>query len=188
MPTELQIIRASEFVRVGPQGDFDLEASQLVLSQLAAACRRRGISRALLDLRSLQPEPVPIFSPTDLATLIGTFRRIGFSEQDHLAVLYTVDPHHRARMFAFIGKLRGWAVSAFDNFEHALAWLSDGPVAEESTTSAGQAERIPVATVSSEKNRARKSKPRAAKRKRSKRAGQVTRSKSRNFRSRVAVT
>jgi hypothetical protein len=39
-------------------------------------------------------------------------------------VLYGSDPHHRARLFAFIAKLRGWSVQAFDNFEEAVTWLS----------------------------------------------------------------
>ena len=55
MPMELQIIRAQEFIRLGAHGNFDLDASKAVLAQLAAACWKRGINQALLDLRALQP-------------------------------------------------------------------------------------------------------------------------------------
>ena len=189
MPIELQIIRASEFVRVGPQGDFDFESSHFVLSQLAAACRRRGISRALLDLRALQSKRLPVFSPTELATLIDTFHRIGFSHQDRLAVLYTDDPHHRVRMFAFIGKLRGWLVRAFDDdFEQALTWLSDDAGTDVSTASNGQAERIPIAAISPGRSRPGKSKSRPTRRKRSQNAGRIGRNKGRIAERRTPAT
>jgi hypothetical protein len=124
MPLDLQIIRASEFIRLGPQGHFDVAASRKVLAELAGACRKRGVERALLDLRSMRPGPTPIFTPDDLACIVNTFREMGFTRQQRLAVLYAEDPHHRARDFAFIGRLRGWHVCAFDDFEAALAWLS----------------------------------------------------------------
>jgi hypothetical protein len=125
MPLELQVIRASDFLRLGPEGHFDLESSKAVLVELAAACHKRGIDRAMLDLRALHPGPKPVFSPTDLAKLVNTFREIGFTHRQRLAVLYSSDPHHRARMFAFISNLRGWHVAAFGDFEEALVWLSD---------------------------------------------------------------
>jgi hypothetical protein len=124
MPLDLQIIRASEFVRMGAEGHFDLNASRAALSELAAACLKRGVNRALVDLRKLHPQPKPIFTPDDLASLINTFREMGFTKEHRLAVLYTEDPHHRARDFAFMSRLRGWHVCAFDDFEAALNWLS----------------------------------------------------------------
>ena len=121
---ELQIIRAQEFIRLGAQGRLDLDASKAVLAELAGACWKRGINQALLDLRALQPGPKPVFSPSDLVTLVNTFREIGFTHQQRLAVLYRSDPHRRARLFASIAKLRGWKVQAFDDFEAAVVWLS----------------------------------------------------------------
>jgi hypothetical protein len=126
MPFELQIIRAREFIRLGPHGKFDLKASKAVLAELAAACRKRGINQALLDLRALHPGAKPVFSPDDLAVLVNTFREFGFTHRQRLALLYSSDPHHRARLFAFIAKLRGWCVQAFDSFEEAVTWLSGG--------------------------------------------------------------
>jgi hypothetical protein len=58
--------------------------------------------------------------------LVNTFREIGFTRQQRLAILYSVDPHRRARLFAFISTLRGWSVRAFDDFEKAINWLSSG--------------------------------------------------------------
>jgi hypothetical protein len=125
MPLELQVIKASDFIRLGSEGHFDLAVSKVVLAELVAACRKRGIHRAMLDLRALHPGPTPVFSPTDLAQLVNTFREMGFTRDQKLAVLYGDDPHHRAKMFAFISTLRGWHVAAFGSFEEAMIWLSD---------------------------------------------------------------
>lgn len=124
MPLELQIIRASEFVRLGAHGHFDLAASKSALAQLARACRKRGINQALMDLRALRPGPKPVFSPSDLVELVRTFHEVGFTHQLRLAILYQTDPHHRARLFAFLSTLHGWKVQAFNEFEKAILWLS----------------------------------------------------------------
>lgn len=124
MPQELQIIRASEFIRFGAHGHFDLPASKAALAELAGVCRKRGIAHAMMDLRALHPGPKPVFSPADLAELVGTFREVGFTRQERLAILYGSDPHHRARLFAFLSTMHGYAVRAFGNFEEALLWLS----------------------------------------------------------------
>jgi hypothetical protein len=126
MPLELQIIRASEFVRLGAQGHFDLAASKAALAVLAGACRKRGISQALLDLRALRPGPKPVFSTADLIELVKTFREVGFTRQQRLAILYQSDPHKRARLFAFLSTLHGWSVQAFGDFEKAIFWLARG--------------------------------------------------------------
>ena len=124
MPQELQIIRASEFIRFGAQGHFDLAASKAALAELAAVCRNRGIDHAMMDLRALHPGPKPVFTPADLAELVSTFRAVGFTPRDRLAVLYQSDPHRRARLFTFLSAMHGWAVRAFSDFEEALLWLS----------------------------------------------------------------
>jgi hypothetical protein len=126
MAFELQIIRAQEFIRLGAQGHIDFKASKVVLAKLAAACCKRGINRALLDLRGLHPGPEPVFSSSDLMMLVDTFREMGFTRKQRLAVLYLSDPHGRAPLFASIAKLRGWKVEAFDSFEEAITWLSGG--------------------------------------------------------------
>lgn len=124
MPLELQIIRANEFIRMGATGHFDLPASKAALTDLARACRKRGLSRALMDLRALRPGPKPVFSTADLVELVETFRKAGFSPEQRLAILYHSDPHHRARLFAFLSTLRGWSVQAFADYEEAINWLS----------------------------------------------------------------
>ncbi len=152
MPLELQIIRASEFIRLGAQGHFDLAASKAALAELVGACRKRGLNQALMDLRALQPGPKPVFSPADLIALVNTFREIGFTHQQRLAILYHSDPHHRARLFAFLSTVRGWSVRAFGDFEAALLWLSstEEDAAQLSRRPAGK--RIPVRDLKREAN------------------------------------
>jgi len=144
MPIELQIIRAQEFVRLGAHGHFDLKVSKAVLAELARACCKRDINQALLDLRALHPGPKPVFSPNDLVTLVNTFREVGFTHKDRLAVLYGSDPHHRARLFSFIATLRGWKVQAFDSYEQAILWLSGGDAPPETELHPDQPQKIPV--------------------------------------------
>ena len=144
MPTELQVIRASDFIRLGPEGQFDLAVSKALLAQLVAACRKRGIQRAMLDLRALQPGPTPVFSPTDLAHIVNTFKEMGFTREQKLAVLYGADPHHRAKMFAFISTLRGWHVAAFGTYEEAMVWLSDEEHAEPDVPPQPGGEPVPL--------------------------------------------
>ena len=109
---------------MGAQGHFDLAASKEALAQLVAACRKRGIAQAMMDLRALRPGPKPVYTPADLAELVGTFRKVGFTSHQRLAILYGSDPHRRARLFAFLSALHGWDVRAFGDFEEALLWLS----------------------------------------------------------------
>jgi hypothetical protein len=145
MPLELQIIRAHEFIRLGAHGYFELAASKAALAEMAAACRKRGIHQALMDLRALHPGPKPVFSPADLIELVNTFREVGFTHEQRLAILYHSDPHHRARLFAFLSIVRGWHVQAFGDFEQALAWLSDDPEHPGAATSvSASGKKIPV--------------------------------------------
>jgi hypothetical protein len=123
MPLDLQIIRTSEFIRLGAKGRVDVKASREMLAELARACRKRGVNRALLDARALRPGPRPAFSIQDLARLVSAFHEIGFRKEQRLAVLYSSDPHHRARLFAFLSNLHGWQVRAFGDFEEAIVWL-----------------------------------------------------------------
>jgi hypothetical protein len=130
MPFELQIIRASEFVRLDPQRHLDLQGSKEALYAIARACRKRGIDQAILDLRLLPIPSRPLFTRDELSGLVEAFRDAGFTHRQRLAVLYRDDPHRGVRKFAFIGTLRGWHVRAFSDFEKAVAWLSSDDLHE----------------------------------------------------------
>jgi hypothetical protein len=59
-------------------------------------------------------------------------------------VLYGSDPHHRARLFAFIAKLRGWKVQASDSFEEAVTWLSEAGEPQVETEFTPKVKKVPV--------------------------------------------
>ena len=127
MPVELHVIRASEFIRLDAAELLDFAASQQALQRLATACRTRGLACALLDLRHI-PIPIrPVFTATELAALVGTFREAGFSKEQRLAILYHHDVHGGIRNFAFISRIRGLQVQAFNDYESALQWLASVP-------------------------------------------------------------
>lgn len=150
MPLELQIIRATEFIRVGPHGQFDLAVSKAALATLAGACRKRGIQQAMLDLRALRPGPKPVFSPADLLELVNTFPEVGFTHQLRLVILYHCDPHQRARLFASLSSIRGWSVRAFGDFEQALHWLSSGQAPPTQPGRSSAPKRIPIRVLNRE--------------------------------------
>lgn len=130
MPVELQVIHASEFVCLDADEILDFEASQQTLQALAHACRKRGLGRALLDLRSLPVPDKPVLTPAQLAALVATFRTAGFTRQQRLAILYRQDIHGGIRNFAFFSRMRGLQVQAFVEFEAAFHWLAEGVIHE----------------------------------------------------------
>jgi len=127
MPLELNVIQASEFVCVDADEELDLEASKKALRALALACRKRGLDRALLDVRTVPIPAKPQFTTSELAELAKTFQEAGFSRDERLAVLYREDVHGGIKNFAFISRMRGMQVQAFTDFESALFWLSERP-------------------------------------------------------------
>lgn len=135
MPVDLQIIRACEFVRVGAQGEFDFERTREVLEILAAACRRRGVERALMDVRGATSN----LTPKDLAGLVSAFGRAANSKRLRLAIVHTGRQNYRAKLFVFFGAIRGLKARACEDFEEALMWLS----AEDGAVTAADAAKAP---------------------------------------------
>jgi len=123
MPIAVNIIRASDFVRVDADQRLNLEESKQMLLQLASACQRRGLDRAMLDMRDISVPDKPQFSDGELATLVRVFSAAGFLRHQRLAVLYRQDPHGGVRKFTFFSRMRGMQVQAFNEFEAAIQWL-----------------------------------------------------------------
>jgi hypothetical protein len=120
MPLELQVIRACEFVRLGVHGEFDFESTRAALITLADACRKRGVERALIDVRGASSN----LTPNDLAALVNAFGEAAVSRRLRLAILHTGDQAYRAKLFVFFSAMRGRKVRAIENFEEGLDWLS----------------------------------------------------------------
>jgi hypothetical protein len=123
MPIALHVIRASDFICYDPEENLNFEESKKVLQELAAALRKRGLSRAVVDLRDLPAPDKPRFTDAELAGLVGAFRAAGFSQRQRLAVLYRQDVDGAIRNFTFFGRMHGLHVQAFHDFEDAMHWL-----------------------------------------------------------------
>jgi len=130
MPFEVQIIRACEFVRLGAHGEFDFESTRDVLKNLADACHKRGIERAMLDVRGATSN----LTPKDLAGLVSAFARAAASKRLWLAIVHTGDQNYRAKLFVFFSAMRGRKVREFEKFEDGLEWLS---ILEDSAAKSG---------------------------------------------------
>ena len=117
------MIRASDFVCFDAEEHLNLEESTRVLQELALACRKRGLDRAMVDLRDVPVADKPRFTNTELAAMVGAFRAAGFSRGHRLAILYRRDVYGTVRNFAFFGRMHGLQVQAFLEFEDAMHWL-----------------------------------------------------------------
>ncbi len=120
MPVELQIIRACEFLRMGAHGEFDFKKTRAILIDLARACRKRGMHRALLDIRKSHSN----LTPQDLAALVNLFSEHALSKYLRLAIVHDAHQEYRTKLFVFFSSMRGRKVRAFESFEEALVWLS----------------------------------------------------------------
>ena len=120
MSFDLEIIRACEFVRLDAQGEFDFESTREVLKALADSCHKRGIERAMIDVRGATSN----LSPKDLAGLVSSFAKAAVSKRLWLAIVHTGDQNYRAKLFVFFSAMRGRKVQAFERFEDGLDWLS----------------------------------------------------------------
>ncbi len=142
MPVELHVIRANEFICLDPDEHLDFEASKKALQALAQACWKRGIGRAMLDLRGIPIPDKPKFTTKELAALVNTFHDAGFTRKQRRAILYEWDVYGGVRNFTFFSRLRGLQVQAFPEFETAMLWLWKEP---EDSAELQQGEAVQIA-------------------------------------------
>jgi hypothetical protein len=120
---QFQVIRASDFVCFDAERHLNFEESKRVLQELALACRKRGLDRAMVDLRDLPVPEKPRFTWAELAEMAGAFRAAGFTGRQRLAVLHSHDTHGTIRDFVTISRMKGLQVEAFNQFDKAIHWL-----------------------------------------------------------------
>jgi hypothetical protein len=137
MPYNLQIIRASDFVRLNGKGEYDQQETRLALTGIAKACVSGGINCALIDTREARSD----MSLNDLYELVLAFEEMGFQKDHRLAILhrarsgarvefFALAPGELAKFFAMRASERGWNVKAFDDYEQAMQWLGATSPAE----------------------------------------------------------
>jgi hypothetical protein len=123
VPIEFDVIRASDFICFDADEHLNFQETKRVLQELAVACRKRGLERAMIDLRDLPVPEKPRFTNIELASLIDGFCAAGFTRRQRLVVLYRQDVHGTIRSFTLIGRQQGLQIEAFDNREDAIHWL-----------------------------------------------------------------
>jgi hypothetical protein len=120
MPIDIEIIRASEFIRLGTHGKFDFESTRAVLLKMTDACGKRRIERALIDIRDASST----LTREDLVALAKVFGESVVSKRLRVAILHKNEQGGRAKLFAFLNAIQGRYMRAFETFEKALFWLS----------------------------------------------------------------
>ena len=124
MPTQVQFIRASDFLIATPKGQLDLERSEKLLTSLALASASLIAHEVLLDMRGAQVA----LSATDLWKLAAALSRLHTTFPGRVAVLCLPNRAGRAEFFALCAQNRGFPIGAFTSFEGAVEWLSaDAP-------------------------------------------------------------
>ena len=128
MPTQVRIIRATEFLIVTATGEIDFERSQRLLGKVASAWTAPGPHETLLDMR----ETHSALSATDVWNLAVGLSRHATPFHGKMAVLCRANAGGQADFFALCAQNRGFPVRAFSSFEDAIDWLVEGgPVLEE---------------------------------------------------------
>ena len=121
MPTDLHIIRTSDFLRLDAKGHLDFQKTLHDLETLAKSCLKKGVHYALLDVRKMTMSAK--LSTTELHQLAEAFAESGFKKTDCLAILHPYSGE-QAGIFASFAEERGMRVQAFDNYEDAMEWFS----------------------------------------------------------------
>lgn len=119
MPHQVKVIHASDFIRARPEGEFDLEASERLLGEIARAGEALDEFEILLDVRQTQGR----MSATDLWSLAERLVRYRSTFARKTAILCPVEKFDRARFFALCAENRGFNIQAFTAYEEAMEWL-----------------------------------------------------------------
>lgn len=119
MPHQVKVIHASDFIRARPEGEFDLEASERLLGEIARAGAALEEFEILLDVRQAQGT----MSATDLWSLAERLVRYRSTFARKTAILCPMEKFDRARFFALCAENRGFNIRAFTVYEEAMEWL-----------------------------------------------------------------
>ena len=119
MPHQVKVIHASDFIRAKPEGEFDLEASERLLGDIAKAGETLEDFEILVDVRSAQG----VMSATDLWSLAERLVRYRNTFARKTAILCPMEKFDRARFFALCAENRGFNIQAFTVYEEAMEWL-----------------------------------------------------------------
>ena len=119
-PANVKVIHAHEFVRARPGGVLDLEASEVLLLDIARAAEGVDRVEVLIDTRQTGGQ----LGAADLWFLADRLAKHRHAFSGKTAVLCPIERFDRARFFALLADSKGFDVEAFTSYEEAVAWLS----------------------------------------------------------------
>lgn len=119
MPTEIRVIRASEFLRATAEGTYDIQDSRQVLLGLASAVPSPEDIDVLIDFREASTE----LTLSSLYQLAREFTELRIAANRRTALLVAPGRFDEAEFFAVSAGGMGRQVRALTSFEEAFDWL-----------------------------------------------------------------
>ena len=134
MAVDVRIIPIKEFLRSDVSGTLDLERSLSILRKLVEECKNHNIDRILIDTR----EATSNASMLDVWTLARKLTPSGLSRV--AVVNRPKEDVERGTFLELCATNRGYQLKAFNDFEAAFTWLSEG---QPSTSSGNNLSSMP---------------------------------------------
>ena len=120
MPTNIKVIRPTDFLRARPDGQVDLETSKAMLAELAAAGQGLEQFHVLIDIRNVTGR----LTAEELHELAGSLPRYGETFHKRTAVLCPRERFDNARFFSLLAASHGIGdLRPFLSYEVAMEWL-----------------------------------------------------------------
>jgi len=119
MPSDIRIIRAHEFIRATPEGQFDLGQAKKVLAGIASVSAPSDDYDVILDARNAEFD----MDVADLWELAAELHRLRQAFSRRTAVLVPPGNSDYAGFFALCAQERGFEVCAFTHPGDAMEWL-----------------------------------------------------------------
>ena len=133
MTVDVRIIPITEFLRADVSGTL-METSLILLCDLIAACKEHNVDRILIDTR----EATSNTSVLDVWTLARKLTPSGLSRV--AVVNRPKEDVERGTFLELCATNRGYQLEAFNDFEAAFTWLSEG---QPSTSSGNNLSSMP---------------------------------------------
>jgi hypothetical protein len=119
MAVDVRIISITQFLRADVSGTL-METSLILLCDLIAACKDHNVDRILIDTR----EATSNTSVLDVWTLARKLTPSGLSRV--AVVNRPKEDVERGTFLELCATNRGYQLEAFNDFEAAFTWLSEG--------------------------------------------------------------
>ena len=126
MPSEIQIYKTNEFIRLNESGEIDFEKSIEIVRKLAATVSFNPNHNILIDLRKTTTV-VNANMGVVMGIVMEFVRNIPPSFQSKIASMIPKDKDRlaNAKLFEAGMKAHDFEYKVFTNFEDAIEWISE---------------------------------------------------------------